>query len=346
MRYRNFYIQNRHLFALLSAIAVLAPSSTFAQNDGRISIIAENDNFASNDDRHYTNGLRFSYLSPAIASDSGWNNAFETFNSFTPVFNSESGVTRHTNWIIGQSLFTPEKTQLTIPDPKDRPYAGWMYGGIGLIQDNNSQSLDNIELLLGVVGPAAAGRQTQNDFHQFILQPTAKGWDYQLKNEPGAMLSFNRTWRYHSDNLLPFAEAEFLPEAGATLGNVMTYANVGGIVRMGKNLKADYGQARIRPALSGTDYFNADKMNGDFGYSLFAGVQGRAVAQNIFLDGNTWSDSPSVDKKNYVADIMFGGSLFWSEGIKIDVMAMQRSKEFEGQRNPDKFGGVNVTFNY
>jgi lipid A 3-O-deacylase len=88
-----------------------------------------------------------------------------------------------------------------------------------------------------------------------------------------------------------------------TAGNIMTFGDVGGLLRIGKGLQADYGPIRVRPALSGTDYFDAAALDGEVGWYFFASAQGRAVGRNIFLDGNTFRRSLSVSKKNFVADL-------------------------------------------
>jgi len=38
---------------------------------------------------------------------------------------------------------------------------------------------------------------------------------------------------------------------------------------------------------------------------LFAFVDGRAVGRDIFLDGNTFTDSHSVTRKTFVGDLSF-----------------------------------------
>jgi lipid A 3-O-deacylase len=50
--------------------------------------------------------------------------------------------------------------------------------------------------------------------------------------------------------------------------------------------------------MPGAAYFQTPK--GGFGWCLFASFEGRAVARNIFLDGNTFTDSHSIDKKTFV----------------------------------------------
>jgi hypothetical protein len=76
----------------------------------------------------------------------------------------------------------------------------------------------------------------------------------------------------------------------------------------GRNLDVDWGPDRIRPGLSGTGYVR----RGDgMGWYLFAGLEGRAVAYNAFLDGPWFRSSPDVEKKPFVADFQAGAALTW-----------------------------------
>ena len=113
---------------------------------------------------------------------------------------------------------------------------------------------------------------------------------------------------------------------------------------IGKNLQADYGPARIRPALSGTDYFNSNYIEGDFGYYFFAGTQGRIVGQNIFLDGNSFRTSRNVTKKPLVGDLQAGFSVFTSKAFRVDFSVVRRTEEFQGQTTPDVIGTAALSF--
>jgi hypothetical protein len=123
----------------------------------------------------------------------------------------------------------------------------------------------------------------------------------------------------------------------------MTYGEIATMFRIGRNLEADYGPQRMRPALSGTSYFNRDYLDGPFGFYFYVGAQGRAVAHNIFLDGNSFEDSPNVDKKVFVGDLTGGLSLFWSSAVKVDMNVTYRSKEFDGQDKDFKYAGFNLS---
>jgi hypothetical protein len=320
-----------------------ASSST----SGRVVLMEENDYFASHDDRHYTQGFRGSYLSGPVTPDGTWDQPYGFFNDNLPVFGGSDRKRKYEWTVLGQSIFTPTNTLAVTPSGKDRPYAAWLYTGAGLLQDTNHgdyHTLENAELLAGVAGPAALGGVTQNDFHQFVGDTGALGWNNQLRNEPGLILTYEKKWRFQQPLFGNFA-IDAIPEFGASAGNILTYGEVGGMVRLGQNLAADYGPDRIRPSLSGTGWFDADRLDGDFGWYVFAGSQGRAVGRNIFLQGNSFASSAGVDEKPLVADFIGGASLFWSESARIDFTVTQRTKEFYGQQgHPDRFGGVDLAF--
>lgn len=324
-----------------------APQPT---TSGRMIIMEENDYFTfKGDDRHYTQGLRFSYLSGPVTHDGFWDQPYGFLSDSLPIFDGADRKRKYEWTILGQNIFTPTNIAQPNPSPKDRPYAAWLYTGAGLLQEtkhDNYHTLENAELLLGVVGPMAFGGVTQNDFHQFIAVNSALGWHNQIHNEPGVVASYERKWRFQqtiSGNLA----IDAIPEAGVSVGNFLTYGEAGGMVRFGQNLAADYGPDHIRPSLSGTGWFDPNQLDGRLGWYVFAGTQGRAVARNIFLQGNSFATSPSVDEKPLVADITVGASLFWSSAVRLDFSVTQRSKEFYGQQGkPDQFGGINLAFQF
>jgi lipid A 3-O-deacylase len=327
--------------------ATLSIGAARADDNIRFSVIEENDSVVLGDsDKFYTQGLEITYLGPDVAADSAWIGLFDALAGLGP-FDAEgaSEVSRRYEILLGQSVFTSQDTAEEEPDPDDRPYAGWLYGGVGLIQDTDRRRLDHLELLAGVVGRDAFGEEAQNDWHQFIGADESRGWDEQLHNEPGLMLSYERKWRLLQPIGGGFA-VDAIPELGITVGNVMDYIEAGGMLRFGRNLEADYGPHRIRPALSGTPYFNSDYLEGPFGFYFFVGAQGRAVARNVFLDGNTFRDSRSVDSEALVGDLTGGLALFWGDALRLDTAVTYRSEEFEGQDKPTTMWGLNMTVGF
>jgi lipid A 3-O-deacylase len=320
-----------------------------ADDYGRLTITEENDGLLPDGrDRHYTQGAMITYLSPSVKAGDFAGRLFDGLSGVVPFFQPGSGVSRKFDVVVGQSIFTPTRYHDPVPDPLDRPFAGWLFTGGSLLQSTNNTMLENFEVLGGVIGPDALARQAQETFHSlagFNNQNLDQGYRYQLRNEPGFMLTYERKWRIYEAHFGGF-EADVIPEAGLTAGNVMTYADIGATFRIGQNINVDYGVARVRPALSGTAWFDAAQLEGDFGWYLFGGVQGRAVAHNIFLDGNTVADSRSVQKNIGVADLSAGASVFYRDWVKLDFAFTERTKEFKTQQQADHFGSANLSFRF
>ena len=152
---------------------------------GTWSAVIENDKFISGTDRDYTTGTHFSYLS-APGQLPNW---ADELAAKIPLLAGEGK--RRIGYNIGQSLFTPEDTEATALIRDDRPYAAWLYAGVALLSEKPN-TLDTLELDVGVVGPLAFGEQVQNNFHRLIGSPESNGWDNQLDNEPGVLLIYER----------------------------------------------------------------------------------------------------------------------------------------------------------
>ena len=294
----------------------------------------END-MVEHSDRHYTHGTRFSYLTPEDDIPDSVTAAVDAL----PLFDSSGR--KRAAFILGQNMYTPSDITLRNPPTNDRPYAGWTYGGVGIVSDTGSR-LDNLELDLGIVGPQSYAEDTQKFVHSVIGAKQPQGWSHQLKNEPGVVLTYDRTWRSLAQSYpLDFA-ADLSPYVGGSVGNVLTQAASGLIFRFGRDLPDDYGPPLIRPSLPGSDFFVP---TAGFGWYLFGGVQGRAVARNIFLDGNTFTNSPSVDKNTWVGDFQYGLAVTIG-ATRIALTQINRTREFKGQQHPDSFGALTVGFRF
>lgn len=314
---------------------------------GSLSAYFENDKFFAGTDEHYTNGFKLSALSTDLRSftdpsvPAPLRGLSRLLGDFVPPDKPHKlGLS------FGQNIYTPADTQTLAYQPNDRPYAAWLYFGTAFhvyhppAELGGTARLDVFEITAGIVGPSALGRQVQNEYHRFVDVETAKGWRHQIRDEPGLNLVYERKYRFATADARTDWGADFIPHAGLSLGNVHTYANTGFEVRAGFRLPSDFGSNLIRP--SGDS--NALRRP-PFNVFAFAAVDGRAVARDITLDGNSFRDSNSIDKKPFVADLYAGlscGTTHW----QFTYAQAYRTIEFQGQDQSSVFGSLSLSFFY
>lgn len=329
--------------ALAVCLALLvAPSARAEFPAGTFTIQAENDRIA-NTDRHYSHGTRLTWVSDRVTDGPAW--AMDFLERLYPLAELRA---ERVGFILGHSIFTPEDTATTAQVVGDRPYAGWLYGGISVHAETTRRFngatlsiLDGIELDLGVVGPAALGEEVQNTVHYIIGVSQSNGWDHQLHNEPGVMLIFERKWR-PEPWLIGGLQADVVPSLGGTIGNVLTQASAGAILRLGEQLSVDYGPPHVRPSLSGLAAI--DDVDG-LAWYVFGGAEGRLVAHSIFLDGNSFSGGPAIDRRPFVGDVQAGAALVYGPA-RLAFTHVFRTREFDQQRRGDRFGAISLSVRF
>lgn len=326
-----------HSFTVLAVCLLTIPSSVLAAEEvreeddkGIFNVVIENDIFAGSDS-DYTNGIRFAWMS----SEENMPMLARRIAGALPLAGDGN---KRISVAAGQSMFAPEDLSRRDVVVGDQPYAGWLYGSVGMVSDTG-HTLDNVMLTLGVVGPLSMAEPTQKFVHDVVGSPQPNGWSNQLKNEPGIVLTYERKWRgmYEAS---PFGlGVDVTPHAGVNLGNINTDASVGATFRLGYDLPADYGPPRIRPSLPGSDFFIPTQELGGY---LFTTIGERAVGRNIFLDGNTFSDSPSVDKKNFVSSLQVGAAVTYGE-TRLSYTQVFMTKEYDAQRHASSFGALTLS---
>lgn len=297
----------------------------------------ENDMFCGGTDRNYTSGVRVTYFDASAEVPAFFKKIAQAVPTFS--INKTTGI----YYSLGQNLYTPKDITHRTQLPGDHPWAGFLYGSAGLATITHNH-IDEIEATLGIVGPAALGRETQSFVHKYISHsPKPMGWDNQLKNEPGLILSWERRFpeRFGFQVLGLTAGAE--PHFGATLGNVYTYANAGLSLRLSPFGSLQDDPIRVRPSMPGTGAFLVPERR--LSWYLFGGLEGRAVARNIFLDGNTFANSYSVDKKPFVGDATAGLALTYGR-VRMSYAAVYRTKEYKTQTGGNVFGTISLGFRF
>jgi lipid A 3-O-deacylase len=353
VRLRSVLCSSAIAFVASTANPLAAQSVAEKQDDAwTFNFYLENDLFGDTD-RDYTNGMRFSWVTPNLESYRHDPRMPAVVNRINDRFDSLLGLkdteTRNVVISLGQLMFTPESIEARELLEDERPYAGYLYLGFGY-HGRTQNRLDSVEVNLGIVGPSSLAENSQDLIHDLRGLDKFQGWDNQLKDEPTLQLVYENKLRLFRQSL-PFGlEHDFISHAGGALGSVAVYLNAGGEYRFGWELPDDFGTSAVRPAGDNSAPGRGDirlkpEKNLFYGLHGFISLDGRAVARDIFLDGNTWKDSHSIDKEYFVGEIAIGFS-FLVRQWKFSYAQVFRSREFHGQKHHHEYGSMTLSYTW
>lgn len=183
---------------------------------------------------------------------------------------------------LGQDIYTRD-TELNDPRviQNARPSAGWLYLAQSARSLRDARS-DDVTLTFGVTGPPSLAQLAQRIAHRVAPRYNRPiDWSRQIGFEPGLIVRYEE--RRRVGTTLGQVGFDLVPRAAASIGNVLTAAELGVQMRTGWHLPHPW-----LPDAGGTSV------------ALVAGISGQAVARNLFLDGNTFENGPRVGHEPFV----------------------------------------------
>jgi hypothetical protein len=335
-------------------LLLLLPLQVLAENDWwTASFFLDNDLFANADDG-YTNGIRFSFVSPDVDNfqdDPRIPQWLRSINRQVRFFRAREGdLKRNMVVTFGQQMYTPDEKYRARTDliEADRPYAGWLYLGLGY-QVSNRKRLESAIVNVGMIGPASYARESQNAIHDWRGFKRYEGWDNQLNNELGLQAIYTRRNKWFSALRERGWGTDVITHWGASLGNVATYVDVGAEWRFGWNIADDFGSSSAVPggdnSSPGSVVDNRIRDQWFGGFHGFIATSGRWVLHDITLDGNTFSDSHSVNKEPLVGSASVGVAILVSRW-KLSFSRILITDQFEGQLDNSGYGSVSLSYTY
>ena len=270
LRYNRFVV----CVLLFSAAGLTASAqdtfSAYWENDSRT--IKPN----GKSDRHYTNGLKLVYTAQP---EWAWLKDFGDWGGAADAITTEKAV----GFFLGQNIYTPNHAD----DPakrrdQERVFAGWLYTGM-FVQRRAGETLDHVELNVGVIGPSSKADSIQRCVHTMVNSDVPLGWEGQLGDEAAADFTWVRKQRYTEGLFAPTEHTDVITDIGFTAGSLHRNIEAGIMVRYGGVLPKDFGPGRLALPSSAA---GRDKDATRSAY-LFARLAGRGVEHDRFLSGLT-----------------------------------------------------------
>lgn len=343
----------------LVSTAVVRADDTFSflpdTGDANLTFYLDNDLFAA-EDENYTNGVRLSWMSGArdpeefgwlqrqlqdLTGDAESRKLFRRLSGFEDPENLEYNY----GFSLTQLMFTPEDLDALSAPPGERPYAAWLGVDFSL-HAKDANALNSVSLAIGTTGRYALGEEAQDLIHGLRGLKKFQGWDSQIPSE--ITLNLYSTQRRRLAILAPTTEdfsIDGFTEWRLALGNFRTGASVGGLVRFGWNLPANFADARLSVTAYSHQPFKFDGER-DSGWSFY-GVTGALVSgvvHNITIDGPVFRDfDTGVTSKTVVGEIYAGFGIGYNRW-NFSYVHTFRSKEFKGQDETQSFGSLTVGY--
>lgn len=314
----------------LPALLAASAAAAAAQSPVRaVQIAADNDFFnfwapLPRPDHDYTHGLRVTVDADAAPL---WGRRLAP--GLRPCTGREGAAVRclSTRVEVGQEIYTPRRDGPE-PVPGERPYAGWLYAaGTARVLDRRAERTLGVEV--GVTGPPSLAEAVQTGFHEAagLWQPV--GWDNQLAFEPGVAVRWGGARLVAEEHAGGARVATVAPRWGVVAGNLLTGASAGVEAQLGYGVPHPWagpaaGERRV-------------------GVFLAAAARGEWVARNLFLDGNTFRDSPRVEKHPLVGEWEVGAGVR-AGGIVAAFRVVTRGREYRTEPAAHRYSSIVLTY--
>lgn len=160
-------MKNSFLVLFLGTFSVLYSQKKLRKE---FSIKTDNDLYISySKDRYYTSGVFLSYR--ALGKNT-----------------TKRLEKKILEWEIGHQMYTPFRAVVTDISMHDRPFASYLYGSFGIQRVYTNNQILNTSIQIGMIGPAAFGKELQDAIHDIYNFDKAVGWKHQIKNAFGLNL--------------------------------------------------------------------------------------------------------------------------------------------------------------
>lgn len=328
-----------------TTIAFISLITSCIQAQSHFKLFVENDLFGrEKSDQYYTNGIKAQFINPKLQA--AWTRAF------MPTVDSTTNTVNTYGLSIGQNMYTARDIEVAEVIPGDRPYAGWLYLTYSKYSNNDQDKVRiTSELSLGVLGPAAFGKEVQTAVHRVVNSAKPLGWGNQIKNDVGInyFLELEKQFYASSSHKLDVIWA-----VNTEVGTVHDNFGLSSLVRFSpfRNLSSYFASAysrhttirKVREGIVAKEKYQ----QGDSTYSvpisqrkklaayLFVKSSVRFVAYNAFLQGGLVQGAESVYtiSPNQVERTVlnFDVGIVFPIGYRFDVTAGQsfRTSEFQG----------------
>ncbi len=324
----------KFIFIFFLTLSILLAKTSTPWQFQQFDLYFENDLFSQTDGQ-YSSGEKFSFLYSVDQNDVPFYDLFLYNDKLSDAY---------INFALVNQIFTPYDISAQELIVDDRPYAGWTFFEMGF-HKSTSDTLQSFYIQIGAIGPNSEAENIQKFVHKFTGSELPQGWDNQLKNELGINLRYVHNWRFAKK--FSGVDTVVIPYTELDMGNISLQALGGISARIGWNLPQDFGMSTISTGSETgiNTYNNTNKLYDDWSFAFSFNVSGSGIARDIFLDGNTFRDSHSVEKNYFVASAGAGFTSRYKHFV-LDYYYQKHTKHYHAEKIKHGYGSVILSIVY
>lgn len=249
--------------------------------------------FLNGSDDFFTSGWSIQRHSPA--SDNWSKKERSRFSRWiirnVPGLSNEKRRVVRRAFAISQAITTPTDLEAEKLIERDFPYAGAL-GATGAWYAFDNQQLVGFQLYAGVAGPLSFAEETQLFVHKLVDTTEPKGWDNQLKTEPLINFGYIVKRKLISIGERSGWSTDLSTTGMLNLGNFWTGADANLDIRFGWNMPLGFTHIPDFPGRGVMLDPSVDALPAPFHIYFSVVAHASAIGYSVFLDGNTFRDSP------------------------------------------------------
>jgi len=283
-----------------------------------------------NEDSNFSNGWSIQLHSQAFDNweSSDLPSGVQWFGTILPGMSQDNAYVRFSQG-IGQNMITPGDLSLSEAPKGDLPYAGSIsYSATW--QSFNENSVSVFQVTAGALGELSMAQQLQEFIHHDLgIGEDPQGWGSQRKSEPLLNLEY-----LYEQSIVHFGNydddwvAQLSIGASASIGNIVTAADIGLAIRTGWNIPQGFS---TYPAPPGRGLFYTAQNpkpydSSPYGIEFIAGINTTGLLYCGIYDGSILTnDKRKVERNDFYWSAIIGVNYYLYSHMKLQFSVQTSS---------------------
>lgn len=299
----------------------------------------END-VVNGEDKHYTNGVAFTYLSNKDTNDlNKYDNSFFNLVSKIPTFNDNTKY-QTLGMTLSHLTFTPDDSKKQNKIIKDVPYAGVVTVDL-ILYKWDEDFFHQYMMTIGMIGPNSFAERFQNEYHHITGNNETNGWNNQLKDD--FLYNFSYSYGYKVfKHQFSYGKMDIINNLRIDVGNYNRALMAGSTIRYGNNYPNNFNTVGRVLGANENKLLNLDsKSNKSFGWAISYGL-GYSYTDYFYI--TNYDKSYQLDKLKDTLVQVISYDTYFNKLVLSFTYKTSKFVSVDNKSENENWGGVSLAY--